>query len=262
MARTPPDPARPAPVALVTGAARRVGRATALALADAGCDLLITWNTSENEANTLAEDVRERGRAATSFHADLANPGGIDNLIGAISGVTPHLDILVHNASRYRPAPPGSFDPEDAFAHFQVNAVAPLHLTTGLLPLLRKSALDAGAAVVAMLDIHALGSGSRPRKGTFTPYAMSKAALTEMVRALAVELAPDIRVNGVAPGVVAFPEAGYESDAEMQQRYLSRVPLGRSGTPEEAAEAVRWLALEGTYCTGEIIKVDGGRELR
>jgi pteridine reductase len=88
---------------------------------------------------------------------------------------------------------------------------------------------------------------------------MSKAALGEMVRGLALELAPGVRVNGVAPGVVAFPETGEENSPEMQARYLKRVPLGREGTVEEAAEAVRWLALVATYTTGQVVRVDGGR---
>jgi pteridine reductase len=108
-----------------------------------------------------------------------------------------------------------------------------------------------------MVDMHALG---RPRMG-MSAYAMSKAALVEMVRSLARELAPAVRVNGVAPGVVAWPESGYEADRAMQQRYLERVPMKRAGTPEDAAGAVRWLALEAPYVTGEIIRVDGGRWL-
>jgi pteridine reductase len=136
-----------------------------------------------------------------------------------------------------------------------VNAVAPLLLTRGVVALLRESPLAGGGSVVCLCDIHAMG---HPRKG-FSAYAMSKAALAEMVRGLALELAPRVRVNGIAPGVVAFPESGYESDAAMQERYLKRVPLGRSGTPEDAAGAVTWLALEAAYVTGEIVRVDGGR---
>jgi pteridine reductase len=108
-----------------------------------------------------------------------------------------------------------------------------------------------------MCDIHAMG---RPRKG-FAPYSMSKAALAEMVRSLARELAPEVRVTGVAPGVVAWPEEGFESDPAAQAAYLRRVPLGRSGTPQEAAEAVRWLAMDATYVTGLVLPLDGGRRL-
>jgi pteridine reductase len=90
---------------------------------------------------------------------------------------------------------------------------------------------------------------------------MSKAALEEMVRSLARDLAPNVRVNGVAPGVVAWPDSGHESEASEQARYLKRVPLGRAGEPEDAAKAVVWLALDATYVTGDVIRVDGGRWL-
>ena len=130
-------------------------------------------------------------------------------------------------------------------------------LTKHLAAKLADSPLKGGGAVVALCDMHAMG---RPRKD-FSAYSMSKAALAEMVQSLARELAPKVRVNGVAPGVVAFPEAGHESDPEMQKAYLSRVPLQRAGTPEDAAEAVRWLALDATYVTGEIVRLDGGRWL-
>jgi pteridine reductase len=100
----------------------------------------------------------------------------------------------------------------------------------------------------------------RPRKD-FAAYAMSKAALVEMVHCLARDLAPQVRVNAIAPGVIAWPEAGYESDPIDQAKYVRRIPLGRAGTPEDAAKVVRWLAFEATYITGEVIRVDGGRWL-
>jgi pteridine reductase len=117
--------------------------------------------------------------------------------------------------------------------------------------------MEGGGSIVAMCDIHAMG---RPRK-EYLAYSMSKAALAEMVQTLARELAPRVRVNGVAPGVVVFAESGADADPAMQKAYLSRVPLGRSGTPEDAARAVRWLAMEATYVTGEIVRLDGGRWL-
>jgi pteridine reductase len=140
---------------------------------------------------------------------------------------------------------------------YRVNALGPLLLTKALAGAMRESEMAGGGAVVAMCDIHAMGL---PRSG-FAGYAMSKAALVEMVRSLARELAPRVRVNGVAPGVVAWPEAGYEADAGAQAAYLKRVPLGRAGTPEDAAGVVCWLALEATYLTGQVVRVDGGRSL-
>ncbi len=117
--------------------------------------------------------------------------------------------------------------------------------------------MKGGGAVVAMGDIHAMGL---PRS-SFAPYAMSKAALVEMVRSLARELAPRVRVNGVAPGVVAWPEQGYESDESAQAAYRRGVPPAGAGTPQAAAAAVAWLPLEGTYVTGQILRLDGGRSL-
>ena len=111
---------------------------------------------------------------------------------------------------------------------------------------------------MAMCDIHVMGL---PRAG-FVSYAASKAAVVELVRTFAAELAPGARCNGVAPGVVAWPDEGYESDTPTQERYIERVPLARSGTPEEAAKLVRFLALEATYTTGHIVPIDGGRRLR
>ena len=249
------------PVALVTGGARRVGRASALALAEAGCDVFVTWHTSREEAEEVARAIEAIGRRAMLIQADLASGADLRRVIDTVSDAATHLDVLVHNASMYGSTPFASVDAEVAVAHYRVNALAPLLLTQGLAPLLRRAVLPAGGCVIAMLDIHATGGDSRPRRH-LAAYALSKAALSELVRVLALELAPKVRVNGVAPGVVAFPETGPESEAEMQEAYLSRVPLGRAGTPHEAAGAVRWLAFEATYCTGQVIKLDGGRELR
>lgn len=238
------------PVALVTGGARRVGRATCIALARAGCEVHFTYRTSDNEARSLEREIGSTGHAL-----DLADLAGVERFAARMVTELSGLDVLVHNASVYGPSPLEALAADELLANYRVNAVAPLLLTRGLLAPLRASKMSGGGSVVCLCDIHALG---RPRKG-FYAYAMAKSALAEMVRGLALELAPRIRVNGIAPGVVAFPESGYESDTAMQARYLARVPLGRSGTPEDAAGAVKWLALDATYITGEIVRVDGGR---
>ncbi|MBZ0173377.1 MAG: SDR family oxidoreductase, partial [Phycisphaerales bacterium] len=136
--------------------------------------------------------------------------------------------------------------------------LSPLALSAALAGALASSPLPGRGAIVAMLDIHAEGL---PRAG-HAAYAMSKAALGAMVRSLAVDLAPSVRVNGVAPGVVAWPEVGPEADPTMQERYLSQVPLGRAGAPQDAAGAVAFLALDAAYTTGHVLRVDGGRSLR
>jgi len=245
------------PVALVTGGAKRVGRATSLELARAGCDVVITYRTSEEEASDAAAVIRDAGGAARVERVDLDDLDAVCSFGERMARELPRLDVLVHNASIYRPTPLGEITGEDALRFYRVNALAPLLLSRAVAGVLGRSHLAGGGAIVAMADMHVLG---RPR-AAFAPYGMSKAALVEMVRTLARDLAPEVRVNAVAPGVVAFPETGYESDEEMQEAYVRRVPLKRPGTPEDAARAVRWLALEATYVTGEVIRLDGGRWL-
>lgn len=246
----------PRPTACVTGAARRVGRAIALELARRGCDLVVHFNEHAEEAASCAAEARGLGVQATAVRADLSTGAGVDALAGALLA-GPGLDVLVHSASIYGPTPTGTVTEDEALRHYRVNALAPLLLSTRLAPRLAASTLPGGGSIVCMSDIHVLG---RPRKD-FTAYSMSKAALTQMVECLARDLAPSVRVNAVAPGVVAFPEQGHESDAAMQQAYLSRVPLSRSGTPQDAAAAVAFLALDARYTTGTTLRVDGGRWL-
>lgn len=243
------------PVALITGGAKRVGRAITHALARAGCDVVVTYRTSRDEARTIAGEASPA--SVRLIELDLADLDAVERAGGELASSLGRLDILVHNASIYGPRPIVEMDAGHLLEMYRVNAAAPLLLTKRLAPLLERSSLPGGGSIVAMCDMHAMG---RPRRH-MAAYSMSKAALVEMVRTLARELAPRVRVNGVAPGVVAFPDSGFESDPQMQQAYLSRVPLGRSGTPDDAAEAVRWLAMDAHYVTGEIVRVDGGRWL-
>lgn len=247
------------PIAVVTGAGRpgRVGLAIAEALAGAGCDLVLTMRPG-SKAPALPEGL---ARAGVRWEAvDLGDCDGADAWARRMAGALPRVDVLVHNASIYEPTPPATLSGAEALKHYCVNALSPLLLSRSLAGRLAESPLPGGGAIVAMCDIHAMGELGQARRD-FGAYGMSKAALLEMVMVLARALAPRVRVNAVAPGVVAFPESGRESDKAMQQAYLKRVPLGRSGTPAEAAEAVRWLALDATYCTGQVIRVDGGRAI-
>jgi len=248
---------RPGPVAMVTGGARRVGRAIALTLARSGFDIVVTYKSSAEEAESLAHEIESLGGECEPVRVALDDPASAERAAAELASRLERLDALVHNASIYSPTPIDELTAHAARRHHDINALSPLLLTKALAPLLARSSRPGGGSVVAMVDIHAMG---RPRLG-FSAYAMSKAALHEMVRSLARELAPDIRVNGVAPGVVAWPETGCESDRGSQAQYIKRVPMGREGTPEDAAEAVRWLIMDATYCTGEIIRVDGGRAL-
>jgi pteridine reductase len=252
-----PSSAPPRPHALVTGGARRVGRAIALAFAKAGCDVSITFATSDSDAQETRARISDFGVQAHAFKLHLDDDAALLSFPAQLAAHHPTLDILVHNASSYTPSPLTSLSSDQIRRDYQVNALAPLILSATLAPLLATSALPGGGSIVAMADLHAMG---RPRKD-FASYSMSKAALVEMVHSLARDLAPSVRVNGVAPGVVAWPDTGAESQPAAQAAYFSRVPLKRAGTPEDAAEVVRWLALDAHYVTGEIIRVDGGRWL-
>lgn len=247
----------PRPRAVVTGGARRVGRAIALELARAGCDLVITYRSSRAEAQAVAEEARDLGAQVELVELDLGDPRALDEAAHELAQRHESLDVLVHNASVYEPTPLAGLTAEAVERAYRVNAAAPLVLSARLAEVLGRSRLPHGGAIVAMCDMHAMG---RPRKN-WSAYLMSKAALAEMVQALARDLGPRVRVNGVAPGVVAWPEHGADADPAFQEAYLKRVPLARAGTPEDAAKAVRWLALEAGYVTGEIVRLDGGRWL-
>lgn len=245
------------PVVMITGGARRVGLAIASAFARAGCDLVVTYHNSVEEAKLAADALASGGIAVRLLRLNLSDIESVSALGALLASDLPRLDVLIHNASVYEPTPLESLSPDRASEAWRVNALAPLVLTQKLAPRLSESTLEGGGSVVAMGDIHAMG---HPRKN-HAAYAMSKAALLEMVRSLARDLAPRVRVNAVSPGVVAWPEDGPESDELAQRAYLQRVPLARAGEPEDAAEAVRWLALEARYITGQVIRVDGGRSI-
>ncbi len=243
---------------VVTGAAKRVGRAIAMELAEAGCDLVLTARTSVDELRATAEEAiaRAAGRGASirveCMLVDFDDLAATESAGHAIAKrCEGHLTGLVHNASSYAPSPFGTITANDCLGHFRVNAVAPLLLTQSL-----ATSLVAGrGAVVFFSDIHVLG---RPRK-RFAAYSMSKAATTDLVATLARELAPHVRVNGIAPGVIAWPE---NVDPQEVAAYERRIPLERPGTPEEAAKLVRWLLLDASYLTGDVVRIDGGRWLR
>ena len=238
-------------VALVTGGAKRVGRAVALRLAGAGCRVALTYRRSEDEARGVVEQIEAGGGDAMAIHADLADPAVVDHVDGRLRERFTRLDVLVHNASVFQPTPWGELTTEAWHRHMTINALAPMRLTQRLADLL---AAEEGGRVIHFVDIHVMG---RPRKG-YAAYSASKAALLDLTRTLARELAPRVTVNAIAPGVVAWAEDMSESE---RQAYLARTPLERAGTPDDAAEAVLFLARGADYLTGEVIRVDGGRWL-
>jgi pteridine reductase len=240
-----------APVALVTGSARRIGAAIARRLHAAGYDLALHYRDSDAEARALAAEL-EAARADSTLllQADLSEFDRLPEIVAKAIGRFGRLDALVNNASAFYPTAFGNTTPQQWDALFAINARAPFFLAQAAAPHLA----NASGAIVNIADIYA----ERPLRG-HAVYAMGKAALLHMTRVLALELAPKVRVNAVSPGAILWPEGG--KDADAQAALLARTPLGRIGTPEEIAEAVLWLLRDAHYCTGQTLHVDGGRML-
>lgn len=264
MDQAPPLPRARIGRALVTGASRRVGRATAIELARAGLDLALTYRSDEagcRETAALAvAAARESGFAIAPevLHLDLCETASVERTAAMVA--QRGVDCVVHNASTYAPTAMGSIAAGDFESLYRAEVVSPALLTQSLRGALARSRLPAGGAVVFYSDIYALG---KPRVG-FTPYIVAKAAVRALAEQLTVELAPAVRVHCIAPGVIAWPDddaPGAVSD-EIKRATLARTPLARAGTPEEAAKLVRFLVLEASYLTGVTIRLDGGRTLR
>ncbi|MBN8924448.1 MAG: pteridine reductase [Rhodanobacter sp. 68-29] len=239
------------PVALVTGAGKRVGAVIARTLHAAGYDLALHCRRSVAEAEALAAEL-EHARADSTLvlQAELADPHALPALVDTALARYERLDALVNNASAFHPTPVGSATVAQWNELFASNAQAPFFLAQAAAPALRA----ARGGIVNIVDIYA----ERPL-ADHPIYCMAKAALAAMTRSLALDLAPDVRVNGVAPGAVLWPSDG--KPYADQQAMLARTPLGRAGSPEDVAGAVLWLLRDAPYVTGQIIRVDGGRTL-
>ena len=234
--------------ALVTGAAVRLGRAIALGLAQDGFDIAVHCNRSRAEA---AELVGRLGPGSTVVQGDLSTESGCRAVVEAV-GEWGAIDVLVNSAAAYESVPFADLDAARWDAMQALNTRAPFLLTRGFLPALARSGRPGGGCVVNLADI----GGERPAPG-FTHYSVSKAGLIMMTRALALELAPAVRVNAVAPGLVLPPEA---LDPAVREAILATVPLRREGTAQDVAGAVRYL-VAAPYVTGVVLAVDGGRSV-
>jgi pteridine reductase len=244
------------PVALVTGAARRIGATIVRRLHADGYDIALHYRDSTVEATALSAELeRARSGSVLLLQADLADIDRLADVVAATVGHFSRLDALVNNASAFFPTPFGTTTPAQWEALFGANVRAPFFLAQAAAPHLA----SANGAIVNLADIH----GQRPLR-QHAAYGMSKAALIQMTRALALELAPRVRVNAVAPGAILWPEVdagGTAKSPSEQSAVLARTPLGRTGTPDEIAETVSWLLRGATYTTGQVIRVDGGRLL-
>jgi NAD(P)-dependent dehydrogenase (short-subunit alcohol dehydrogenase family) len=234
-------------VVLVTGAARRVGRAVALRLARAGCDLAVHYRHSAAEAAETVATCRTHDVAAEAFQADLGDPGAAEQLVHGVLARFGRLDVLVNSASVFERMNIDEFD-RDAWEHtLRVNLTAPVALTHAARDALRR----AGGRVINICD----SATARPWPDHLA-YMASKGGLDTLTKALARALAPEVNVVGIAPGAVAWPE---QYDQETRDRLTARIPLKRAGTPEDVAAAVHFVLSEGDYLTGAILPVDGGR---
>ncbi|HSI32165.1 MAG TPA: SDR family oxidoreductase [Tepidisphaeraceae bacterium] len=237
-------------VALVTGAAKRVGRAIAHHLAQGGFDIAFTYHSSGDEARALENELRHLGRRVVAVRADLTDPDtAVPDVVRGVTGEFDRLDVLVNNASLYLPANLAQTTPAVMRKVMAIHFESPLMLAQAFEAKLRASR----GHIVSMSDLLA----DRPWP-QYLAYCASKAALSNLTKGLAKELAPGVTVNAIAPGVVEWPEDYPEAERE---KYLRRVPLGREGSPEEVARLVQFLVTEGAYITGQIIPLDGGRSV-
>jgi pteridine reductase len=239
-------------VVLVTGGAKRVGAAVCRRLHAAGANLMLHYRTSAGEARLLqAELNHQRKDSVALIQADLLDLAKLPSLIDQTVQIFNRLDAVVNNASSFHPTPVGEISEEDWEDLIGANLRAPLFIAQAAAPALKKTQ----GAIVNITDIHA----ERPLKN-YVVYSVAKAGLVGLTRSLARELAPEVRVNAVAPGPILWPD-DEEFDELSRQRIISHTPLKREGTPEDIAKAVHFLLAEATYVTGETVNVDGGRHV-
>ena len=239
-------------VVLITGAGRRIGAALAIDLHGRGYRIALHYQNSAREATALCTDFNQaRPDSAIVLQADLGDAPRRDALVPAVLAHFGRLDVLINNASSFFPTPVGASTDAEWDALFDANARAPFFLSQAAAPYLAQQA----GCIVNLLDIFA----ERPKPG-HTVYGMAKAAQRMLTQSLALELAPAVRVNAIAPGAILWPESG-KSDAQ-KQAILGATPLPRIGDVADICKAARFLIEDATYCTGQILAVDGGRLLR
>jgi pteridine reductase len=241
----------PRPVALITGAAKRVGAAIARCLHSAGYDLALHYRDSRSEMDALCANLEAaRASSTLAIQAELGEVAQLSDIVEKCISRYGRMDALVNNASAFYATPVGTVTPAQWNELFASNAQAPFFLAQSAAPHLRNS----HGCIVNIVDIYA----ERPLPG-HSVYCMAKAALQMMTLALARELGPEVRVNAIAPGAVLWPQAGKEY--ADRKELIARTPLARAGSPEDVATAVLFLLRDAKFTTAQIIKVDGGRSL-
>lgn len=238
---------------LVTGAARRIGAAIARRLHAGGAKVVLHCNRSRAEADRLAAELNgARAGSCAVVQGDLLDVPGLARIVDEAAAAFGRLDALVNNASSFHATPVGAITLADWEDLIGTNLRAPLFLAQAAAPHLTK----AKGAIVNVVDIHA----ERPLKN-FVAYSIAKAGLAGLTRSLALELGPDVRVNGVAPGAILWPEGGEHFDPAEKARITAHTPLARIGSPDDVAGAVKYLLFDAPFVTGQVLAVDGGRSL-
>jgi len=238
--------------ALVTGGARRVGAAIVRRLHAAGANVVVHCHRSRDAASVLAAELNAlRPASAAVACADLLDTAALPGLAAQALSAFGRLDLLVNNASSFYPTPIDAIDEAQWLDLIGTNLKAPLFLARAAAPALR----ERGGAIVNIIDIHA----ERPMRDHLI-YNAAKGGLAALTRALALDLGPQVRVNGVSPGAIVWPEAGAWEDPAEREAIVRRTILGRTGAPEDIAGAVLYLA-GAPYVTGQILAVDGGRSI-
>ncbi len=237
--------------ALVTGAAKRIGAAIAAKLHAAGANVAIHYFNSAEPAQALAETLnRTRPDSALAVGADLRNRAALETLVDTVTAHAGRLDVLVNNASSFYPTPLAAVTERQWQDLIDSNLKAPLFLSQAALPQLAA----ANGVIVNIVDVHS----QRPLRD-HPVYGAAKAGLAMLTRSLAKDLGPDIRVNGVSPGAILWPETGLEEN--VRNSIVRQIPLRRPGEPDDIAAAVLFLVRDAPYVTGQIIAVDGGRSI-
>ncbi len=238
-------------VALITGAGRRIGAAIAQTLHTAGARVILHYYRSESEARKLADHLnRIRPDSARTLRANLLKTAELGDLAATACSFWSRLDILVNNASSFYPTPLASLSEEAWEDLMGTNLKAPLFLIRASADALREQ----HGSIVNLVDIHA----RKPLRDHLI-YGVAKSGLEMLTRALARELAPEVRVNAVAPGTILWQENGVPES--VQRQILSRTPLRRMGSVDDIAKAVLFLVRDAPYVTGAVIPVDGGRSI-
>lgn len=238
-------------VTMITGAARRIGAELVRHLHQSGINIVLHYRSSEKDATALADKLNaQRPDSVKLLQGDLKEYAKVPNLIKQAVSLFGNIDVLINNASSFYPTDLNEVNEEIWEDLVGVNLKAPLFLTQAIAPHLKKSK----GCIINIVDIHA----DRPLKD-YPVYCIAKAGLVMLTKSMARELAPEVRVNGIAPGAIMWPEVQHYEG--MHQEIISRTALKREGSPKDLTDTALFLINQANYITGQIIAVDGGRTL-